>query len=74
MPDPMTVGTFVATALGAGAAEAAKDSFSGAAKAAYEALKARVARWASGDVEKLEAQAKQGKPVEGRRASHRRST
>ena len=44
MPDPITIGSLVAAALAAGAAEAGKAVLGGAAKHAYEALASAASR------------------------------
>ena len=51
--DPITIGVLVAGALGLGA-DAAKAAVGEAAKDAYNALKAKIARWAAADVAALE--------------------
>src|SRR4051794_37101202 len=49
-----TAGTFVAWALGLGGEAIVKGAVGEAVKDAYQALKARVSRWAAADVEALE--------------------
>lgn len=66
MPDPVTIGTLVAAALAAGAAEIGKAAFGGPAKDAYEGLKTMVGRWADHDVAALENAAQEGKATKGR--------
>jgi hypothetical protein len=55
MPDPVTVGSLVAGALGMAADSALKGAVGEAVKDGYQALKEKVSRWASGEVAALEA-------------------
>jgi hypothetical protein len=54
MVDPITVGTLAATALSMTAEAALKAGVGEAVKDAYNALKQKIARWASDDVTALE--------------------
>jgi hypothetical protein len=53
MPDPITVGSLVATALAAGATEAGKAALGAAAKDAYEKLRSAASRLFGSTVEQL---------------------
>jgi hypothetical protein len=55
MTDPVTVGALVATALGMAAEAIVKGAVGEAVKDSYKALKGKVAHWAGGDFEALEA-------------------
>jgi hypothetical protein len=55
MTDPVTVGVLVATALGMAGEAILKGAVGEAVKDSYKALKGKVAHWAGGDVEALEA-------------------
>lgn len=66
--DQMSVGTLAAAALSAGAVEAGKAVLGGAARDAYDKLKALVARWAAADVTALEARAQEGAATKAREA------
>lgn len=66
--DPISVGTLAAAALSAGAAETGKAVLGGAARDAYDRLKALVARWAAPDVTALEARAQEGAATKAREA------
>ena len=54
MADALTVGSLVAGALSMAAEAVLKGAVGEAVKDGYKALKEKVSRWASGDVEKLE--------------------
>jgi hypothetical protein len=54
MADPVTVGSLVAGVLSMAAEAVLKGAVGEAVKDGYKALKEKVSRWASGDVEKLE--------------------
>jgi hypothetical protein len=54
MTDPVTVGALVVGALSMTAEAVLKGAVGEAAKDGYKALKEKVSRWASGDVEELE--------------------
>jgi hypothetical protein len=54
MADPVTVGSLVVGVLSMAAEAVLKGAVGEAVKDGYKALKEKVSRWASGDVEKLE--------------------
>jgi len=54
MADPVSIGAFVAWALGLAGEAIVKGAVSEAVKDAYKALKSSVSRWAAGDATELE--------------------
>jgi hypothetical protein len=54
MADPISIGAFVAWALGLAGEAIVKGTVSEAVKDAYQALKSSVSRWAAGDAAELE--------------------
>jgi hypothetical protein len=56
MAEALSVGTFIAEVVAMAAEAALKGSISEAAKEAYHALKAKIGKWASADLDHLEEQ------------------